>query len=58
MLIYIHFKNKKNVDLRCVMLKRKATAFIENWIQSKEKKCLVVQGACVKIGLNQEKPYK
>lgn len=27
------------------MLKRKATAFIENWIQSKEKKCLVVQGA-------------
>ena len=40
------------------MLKRKATAFIENWIQSKEKKCLVVQGAFVKIGLNQEKPYK
>ena len=27
------------------MLTRKATAFIENWIQSKEKKCLVVQGA-------------
>lgn len=40
------------------MLKRKATAFIENWIQTKEKQCLVVQGACVKIGLNQEKPYK
>ena len=27
------------------MLKRKATAHIENWIQSKDRKCLVVQGA-------------
>ncbi|MBQ7605935.1 MAG: AAA family ATPase, partial [Firmicutes bacterium] len=27
------------------MLKRKATAFIENWARTKEKKCLVVQGA-------------
>ena len=27
------------------MLKRKAAAFIENWARTKEKKCLVVQGA-------------
>lgn len=27
------------------MLKRKATEFIKNWVDSKEKKCLVVQGA-------------
>ena len=27
------------------MLKRKATAFIKNWISTKDKKCLVVQGA-------------
>ena len=40
------------------MLKRKATTFIKNWLDTKDKKCLVVQGAYVKIGLNQEKPYK
>ena len=27
------------------MLKRKATDAIKNWVDSKEKKCLVVQGA-------------
>ena len=27
------------------MLKRKATAFIKSWADTKEKKCLVVQGA-------------
>ena len=27
------------------MLKRKATAFIKNWISTKDKKCLVIQGA-------------
>ena len=27
------------------MLKRKATALIENWVRTKTKKCLVVQGA-------------
>ncbi len=27
------------------MLKRKATAYIENWIKTKDKKCLIVQGA-------------
>ena len=27
------------------MLKRKATAYIKNWISTKDKKCLVVQGA-------------
>ena len=27
------------------MLKRKATAYIKNWINTKDKKCLVVQGA-------------
>ena len=27
------------------MLKRKATDAIKNWVNSKEKKCLVVQGA-------------
>lgn len=29
----------------CFMLKRKATALIKNWIDTKEKKCLIVQGA-------------
>ena len=27
------------------MLKRKVTAFMDQWIRTKEKKCLVVQGA-------------
>lgn len=27
------------------MLKRKATSFIKNWVNSKNNKCLVVQGA-------------
>ena len=27
------------------MMRRKATAFIKNWISTKDKKCLVVQGA-------------
>lgn len=27
------------------MLKRKATVYIKNWIDTKNKKCLVVQGA-------------
>ena len=27
------------------MLKRKATNFMKNWINTKDKKCLVVQGA-------------
>ena len=27
------------------MLKRKATAYIKNWMDTKDKKCLVVQGA-------------
>lgn len=27
------------------MLKRKATAYIKNWIKTKDKKCLVIQGA-------------
>ena len=27
------------------MLKRKATDFMKNWISTKDKKCLVVQGA-------------
>ena len=27
------------------MMRRKATAYIKNWISTKDKKCLVVQGA-------------
>ena len=27
------------------MIKRKATNFMKNWINTKDKKCLVVQGA-------------
>ena len=27
------------------MLRRKATEFLQNWINTKDKKCLVVQGA-------------
>lgn len=33
------------IDLRWLMLKRKATDAIKNWVNLKEKKCLVVQGA-------------
>ena len=33
------------INLRCLMLKRKAADAIKNWVNSKEKKCLVVQGA-------------
>ncbi len=33
------------VDLRCNMLKRKAINYLKNWKNSKNKKCLVVQGA-------------
>ena len=33
------------VDLRCFMLKRKATDYIKNWLNTKDRKCLVVQGA-------------
>ena len=40
------------------MLKRKVTHYMKKWVDSKNKKCLVIQGAYVKIGLNQEKPYK
>jgi hypothetical protein len=28
------------------------------WKNKKKRKPLIIHGACVKIGLNQEKPYK
>ena len=31
---------------------------LEQWKNKKKRKPLIIQGACVKIGLNQEKPYK
>ena len=31
--------------VRRIMIKRRAAAFIQNWIHTKDKKCLVVQGA-------------
>ena len=33
------------IILGCIMLKRKAVTSIKNWINTKNKKCLVVQGA-------------
>jgi hypothetical protein len=39
-------------------MERKLYQNLLNWKESKGKECLVVKGACVKIGLNQEKPYK
>ena len=35
----------KHMDKRCIMLKRKVTNFMNNWVRTKNKKCLVVQGA-------------
>ncbi len=37
---------------------RKIMDFLETWKESEHRKPLILQGACVKIGLNQEKPYK
>jgi hypothetical protein len=37
---------------------RKINGFLEAWKENKYRKPLILQGACVKIGLNQEKPYK
>ena len=34
----------KFIDLRCFMLKRKATAYIKNWMDTKDKKCLGCSG--------------
>lgn len=39
-------------------LKRKIDMYLSDWKNNSERKPLIVKGACVKIGLNQEKPYK
>ena len=42
-----------------MVLKRKIHKKLLEWKnESQGKKALMVEGACVKIGLNQEKPYK
>lgn len=40
-----------------LMLERSARKYIDSWIQS-GREALLITGAYVKIGLNQEKPYK
>ncbi len=40
------------------MLKRDVYQKLSDWKEEKNKKALCVIGAYVKIGLNQEKPYK
>ena len=40
-----------------LMLERSARKYIDSWIQS-GRDALLITGAYVKIGLNQEKPYK
>jgi hypothetical protein len=37
---------------------RKIMCYLEAWKENAHRKPLILQGACVKIGLNQEKPYK
>ena len=37
---------------------RKIMEYLKKWKESKYRKPLILQGAYVKIGLNQEKPYK
>ena len=37
---------------------RKIMDFLETWKENEHRKPLILQGAYVKIGLNQEKPYK
>lgn len=39
------FGANKYMDTRCIMLKRKVTDYMNNWVRTKNKKCLVVQGA-------------
>lgn len=39
-------------------MKRKIEKDLIEWKESHDKKCLLVKGDYVKIGLNQEKPYK
>lgn len=39
-------------------LKRKIDQYLIRWKSDPERKPLIVKGAYVKIGLNQEKPYK
>ena len=41
-----------------IYLKRKIDDYLVKWKSDEERNPLIVKGACVKIGLNQEKPYK
>lgn len=41
-----------------IYLERKIDNYLVQWKKDAERKPLIVKGACVKIGLNQEKPYK
>lgn len=41
-----------------IATKRNAIQDLINWKNDEERKPLVLKGAYVKIGLNQEKPYK
>ena len=39
-------------------MERKTLNKLLKWKEKKNRKPLLLSGACVKIGLNQEKPYK
>lgn len=39
-------------------MQRKIKNKIIRFLKLRQKKALLITGACVKIGLNQEKPYK
>ncbi len=39
-------------------MKRFAIEQLKQWKDKKDRKPLIIRGAYVKIGLNQEKPYK
>lgn len=42
-----------------MILKRKIYSKLLEWKEdAKGSKAILIEGACVKIGLNQEKPYK
>lgn len=39
-------------------MERTAIKSLAKWKNDSDRKPLILKGACVKIGLNQEKPYK
>ena len=46
------------MERKMISLKRNAIQSLLDWKSSEERKPMVLKGACVKMGLNQEKTYK